>query len=451
MKFESGTAYEVVPLEQLIELIIDHRGKTPKKLGGDFTDKGVPVISAIHIKNGQIQWDERERYVSGEMFERWMPIKLQIDDVLLTSEAPLGETALVPSDEDLVLSQRLFAIRCKKEILDPTYFKYFLTSPGGQKILSDRASGSTVMGIRQAELVKIAVPHPDIQVQRVVGKILLSIDEKIQSNIQLSKTLEDIAQTIFKSWFIDFDPVKAKMAGEKPVGMDDATAALFPDSMEDSELGLKPKGWEIESLFDFGLEIESGSRPKGGVKGIVSGVPSIGAESINGLGVFEFSKTKYISEEFYEKMNKGKPKDFDVLLYKDGGKPGEFKPRVGMFGLGFPFERCAVNEHVFLLRATKLGQPFMYFWVCLERTLDILRNRGIKAAIPGINQQDVGTIPVLFPGKEILDKFDEICFPYIQLILTLASESLELTKLRDSLLPRLISGELQIPEEMLAS
>jgi len=320
-----------------------------------------------------------------------------------------------------------------------------------QKFRSQAAyasTGTTVRRIPSDFVESISIPVPPVALQRVINSCLRSVDQKIHMNVQLSKTLEDIAHTIFRSWFIDFDPVKDKMAGETPVGMDAETDALFPDSMEDSELGLIPEGWTVKSLFDFGLEIESGSRPKGGVKGILSGVPSIGAESINGLGVFEFSKTKFISEEFYEKMNKGKPKDFDVLLYKDGGKPGEFKPRVGMYGLGFPFKRFALNEHVFLLRANLLGQPFTYFWIRLERTLDILRNRGIKAAIPGINQQDVGTIPTIFPGKEVLDKFDEIAFPYIKLILTLASESLELAKLRDALLPRLISGELQIPDEM---
>jgi type I restriction enzyme S subunit len=241
------------------------------------------------------------------------------------------------------------------------------------------------------------------------------------------------------------------MAGAKPIGMDDATAALFPDLMEDSELGAIPKGWLIKPFFDFKLEIESGSRPKGGVKGISEGVPSIGAESINGIGVFDFSKTRYVSDEFYLKMNKGKPRDFDVLLYKDGGKPGEFKPRVGMYGLGFPFSEYAINEHVFLLRSAELGPAFTYFWIRMERTLDVLRNRGIKAAIPGINQQDVGTLQVLWSNSELVARFNELCMPYIELILTLAAESLELSRLRDSLLPRLISGELQIPEEMLAS
>ena len=150
-------------------------------------------------------------------------------------------------------------------------------------------------------------------------------------------------------------------------------------------------------------------------------------------------------------MNKGKPQDFDILLYKDGGKPGEFKPRVGMFGLGFPFSEYGINEHVFILRAEEMGNPYLYFWIRLERTLEILRNRGVKAAIPGINQQDVGTIPILKPTREVLEAFNELAMPSISMILTLANESLKLANLRDTLLPRLISGELQIPDEMLAS
>ncbi len=312
-------------------------------------------------------------------------------------------------------------------------------------------AGGTVPTLNRNHLTQIEVPLLDLDLQELIGGVLRNLDLKISANNALSKTLEDIAQTIFKSWFIDFDPVKAKIAGEKPVGMDAATAALFPDSMEESELGLIPKGWKVRSLFDCGLEIESGSRPKGGVKGITSGVPSIGAESINGLGVFDFSKTKYVPRDFYDKMNKGKPQDFDILLYKDGGKPGQFKPRVGMYGLGFPFSEYGINEHVFILRAKDIGNPYLYFWIRLERTLDILRNRGVKAAIPGINQQDVGTIPILQPSQDVLKAFNELAMPSISLILTLASESMKLANLRDTVLPRLISGELQIPDEMLAS
>lgn len=342
------------------------------------------------------------------------------------------------------ISNNAMAVYFKENQGDNFFLHQYLLNSN----FDDVTTGSAQPQITVTNLSLKRILLPDLKTQKSISSLMKNIEGKIATNNILSNTLEAIAQTIFKSWFIDFDPVKAKMAREKPAGMDDATAALFPDSMEESEFGLIPKSWKVRSLFDCGLEIESGSRPKGGVKGITSGVPSIGAESINGLGVFDFSKTKYVPRDFYDKMNKGKPQDFDILLYKDGGKPGEFKPRVGMYGLGFPFSEYGINEHVFILRAKDIGNPYLYFWIRLERTLDILRNRGVKAAIPGINQQDVGTIPILQPSKDVLKAFNELAMPSISLILTLASESMKLANLRDTVLPRLISGELQISDEM---
>ena len=177
-------------LGDLLEVIIDHRGKTPKKLGGvDFTDSGVPVISAIHIKNGWINWDERRRYVPQWMFERWMPVRLRAGDVLLTSEAPLGEVAQVENDGDLVLSQRLFALRGKRGLLDSTYLRYFLQSSEGQRRLLHRASGTTVFGIRQAELIRVKVPVPPIEEQQRIADVLSALDDLIDTNRDLCNRL----------------------------------------------------------------------------------------------------------------------------------------------------------------------------------------------------------------------------------------------------------------------
>lgn len=356
--------------------------------------------------------------------------------------------------EGISICSTEFIVLTPKSQGDLRFLYFLLKSSEAKQRLSEIATGtsSSHQRVRPEDVLNLALKCVESPLGRQkCSDSLMSLELHISLNSEMSRTLEEIAQTIFKSWFIDFDPVKAKMAGEKPVGMDDATAALFPDSMEDSELGKIPTGWAVKPLFDLKLDIESGSRPKGGVKGISTGIPSIGAESINGIGVFDFSKTKYVSEEFYSKMNKGKPQDFDVLLYKDGGKPGVFKPRVGMYGLGFPFSRYAINEHVFLLRSAELGPAFTYFWIRMERTLDVLRNRGIKAAIPGINQQDVGTLPVLWSSHELIAKFNELCMPHLELILNFAAQSLELSNLRDVLLPRLISGETKIPEEVLVA
>ena len=308
-------------------------------------------------------------------------------------------------------------------------------------------SDSAVPGLNRdyAHSLEVFVPEKPMQV--CIGSILKSIDLKIYSNSSVSKNLEDIAQTIFKSWFIDFDPVMAKMAGERPVGMDDATAALFSDSMDDSEMGLIPKNWALAKLGDELLVLESGKRPRGGAAG-ESGVPSIGAESIRGLGMFDFSSTKFIPTDFYDGMPSGKVNEFDVLVYKDGAGAGSY---VSMFGCGFPFEKFAINEHVFLLRATSVSQYYLYFWMAQNWVKNLMIELAQKSAQPGLNQKDMRTIGFLRPETKVVEKFSEVVEPLIMEVMNLANQSRQLSIIRDSLLPRLISGELQIPEDMLVS
>jgi type I restriction enzyme S subunit len=137
-----------------------------------------------------------------------------------------------------------------------------------------------------------------------------------------------MAGALFQSWFVDFDPVRAKLDGRPPPNLAPATAALFPAHFEESSIGKKPVGWEVTTLDKTLAVLETGGRPKGGVGGITSGVPSIGAESIVGIGHFDFGKTKFVPVEFFESMKKGHVESHDVLLYKDGGRPGEYEPHI---------------------------------------------------------------------------------------------------------------------------
>lgn len=277
--------------------------------------------------------------------------------------------------------------------------------------------------------------------------MLRMLDDRITLLRETNATLEAIAQALFKSWFVDFDPVRAKAEGRQPEGMDATTAALFPDSFEESELGLVPKGWRIERAEQWLSVLETGRRPKGGVSGILDGVPSIGAESIVRIGEFEYSKTKYVSAEFFEMMKAGALQSHDVLLYKDGGKPGVFLPRVSMFGDGFPFEVCGINEHVFRVRLKEpFSQAFLYYWLWSDAVMHELKHRGGKAAIPGINQSDVKELRLLVPNEQILKSFDEVTKPLISRIFANSKQAQTLTQLRDTLLPRLISGQLRLPE-----
>ncbi len=441
MTLDKATLSPVSKLGELLDLVIDYRGKTPKKLGGDFTNSGIPVISAIHIKRGKIVWEERERFVTKDMFQKWMKDPLKKGDVLLTSEAPLGEVALVPNDEDLVLSQRLFALRTKSELLDSRYLMYFFQSNIGQEELKGRSSGSTVVGIRQAELVNISVPCPPIANQRVVGEVLATIDAKISANEALSKTLEDIAQTIFKSWFIDFDPVKAKMVGEKPAGMDVATAALFPDSMEESELGLIPRGWEFRPIGGE-LEVSGGTTPSTTKPEFWDGEHcwTTPKDLSKQSGLITTSSERRITEAGLNQISSGLLPIHSVLM--------SCRAPIGYVSItAIP---TAVNQGFITLRNSAKYSP-LYLVNWLLANMQEIKNRAGGATFAEISRKSFREIPFLVPSIEVLAKFSELTVPIVLQFQQLALQNEKLVAARDSLLPRLISGELQIPKEMLAS
>ncbi len=299
--------------------------------------------------------------------------------------------------------------------------------------------------LNQATIGRLPLSIPNIVEQENVADFLEVIDDRIALLRETNATLEAIAQALFKSWFVDFDPIRAKQQGLAPEGMDEATAALFPDEFEESV----PKGWCIDSFGIWLSVLETGRRPKGGVSGIKDGVPSIGAESVIKMGEFDFGKTKYVSPEFFAKMKSGALVSHDVLLYKDGGKPGVFLPRVSMFGDGFPFETCGINEHVFRIRLKEpFNQTFLYFWLWSDAVMHELKHRGGKAAIPGINQTDVKELKLLRPSAPVLARFDDLTSPLVSRVFSNAKQVQTLATLRDTLLPRLISGQLRLTDTL---
>jgi type I restriction enzyme S subunit len=178
-----------------------------------------------------------------------------------------------------------------------------------------------------------------------------------------------------------------------------------------------------------------------------TGIPSLGAESIVGLARYDYSKVKFVPIEFFEGMKRGIIEDRDVLLYKDGGRPGEFEPHVSLLGDGFPFPTFCINEHVYRLRACEpMSQEFLYYWLSSEPILDEMRRRGTGVAIPGLNSTAVKDLPIDIPPKAILDEFTALAQPIVSFALATARESRLLTLLRDTLLPELLSGELCIHE-----
>ena len=183
-------------LSEVVETVIDNRGLTPKKLGGDWSDGGYRVISAKNIKNRSLVQEDKIRTIDDSLYSRWMDDDIHRGDIILTSEAPCGETLFWDSDEKIVLGQRLFGIRVKKGY-DPYYLFLYLNTRGFQNELSSRMTGTTVQGIRQSELMKCRLYLPSYDVQVAVTKQIKPIDDLIRLNDRINDYLFELCKSLF--------------------------------------------------------------------------------------------------------------------------------------------------------------------------------------------------------------------------------------------------------------
>jgi len=311
-----------------------------------------------------------------------------------------------------------------KDIVDTQFLYYLMTTLD----FHHHHIGGAQPLMTQDIISDFTVSIPPLSVQKLIVHVLKSFDDKIEVNRRINDNLEQQAQALFKSWFVDFEPFKD---GE----------------FVESELGMIPKGLKMDFISDVSHILETGRRPKGGVSEINFGVPSVGAENVKGIGNYDYSKTKYITEEYASSLKNGKVNGYELLIYKDGGKPGYFIPNYSIFGEGYPFEECYLNEHVFKLDFNNKGyNAFCYFYFKTDYVMNYLNAQGGKAAIPGINRQDIENLLIYSPENEFVQKFGKIVLPYIRQILFNCKESRRLAELRDTLLPRLMSGDINLSD-----
>ncbi|MCB9735362.1 MAG: restriction endonuclease subunit S [Deltaproteobacteria bacterium] len=401
----------------------------------DFKEEpvGPRLLLGANVAPGRADW-AKSRYWPSTASSNLDVYHLRPGDVVLAMDRPWIPSGLKlfrVSDDDVpsLLVQRVARLRPQlAQQLDSGFLYAALCHPSFTAYLLAVQTGSTVPHISATQISDFDLPIPPLDEQRRIAGVLGALDDKIELNRKMNRTLEDMAQAIFKSWFIDFDGVPAS-------------------ELVESEGCRLPRGWRFAVVADIVSELETGSRPTGGVGSFSDGVPSIGAESIDGLGVFDFSKTKYVPVDFFRRLRQGVLKSRDVLIYKDGGKPGDFRPHVGLLGDGFPFAQCAINSHVYRLRVVEpLTQEFAYFWFASDPVMAEMRRLGTGVAIPSLPRRNLLKMRVLVPCGGSLGRFGDLVSPMVGHILSNARESRTLAALRDALLPKLISGEIRVPE-----
>lgn len=241
--------WPLVVVGEVCELIVDCVNKTAPVVADKTPYR---MIRTTNVRNGRIDLSDC-RHVNKETYDKWTRrAQLQWGDVILTREAPIGEVGFVNEHKGVFLGQRLMQYRADPKRLDPQFLLYSFLSPALQhQFGSHEGSGSVVSHIRVADCFKFEMRLPPLLVQKEIASLLSALDDRITLLRETNATLEAIAHALFKSWFVDFDPVRAKMEGRAPEGMDEATAALFPDSFEESDLGLVPKSWNVGFLSDL--------------------------------------------------------------------------------------------------------------------------------------------------------------------------------------------------------
>ena len=333
----------------------------------------------------------------------------------ITIAANIADTAILGIDA--CFPDSVIGFISDDEKADARFIKY-LFDVTIQKQLRQFTQGAAQDNLSQSKLLSLKFSVPHVTEQRRIASILSAYDDLIENNQRRIQLLEQAARLLYKEWFVHL-----RFPGHEH--------AKIKDSV--------PEGWKRKTLGDVLVDIESGGRPRGGSK--ENGIPSIGAENVIGVGKYDYTKEKYIPDEYFNSMRKGVVQNRDVVVYKDGANIG----RSSYFGEEFPHEKCAVNEHVFILRGLpEVGQNLLYFWVAQAETRQRIANLNANTAQPGVSQSKLKTLSFVQPQHVVASLFNENVEPIVRQIFLLARENRKLIQARDLLLPRLMSGEVVV-------
>lgn len=318
---------------------------------------------------------------------------------------------------------------------------YFLYHYLRTQNFDDVTTGTAQPQITVSSLSQKTVLLPASPSQKAIGRLMRLFEKKIQSNRRTAELLEGLASSIFRSWFIDFDPVKAKMAGESPVGMDAETAALFPDSMEESELGEIPRGWRVSNIGSS-VQLAGGATPSTKNPEFWDGEYSwLTPKDLSGRRQkIAPTSSRKITLQGLERISSGLLEKGTVLL----------SSRAPIGYTAICATETAINQGFIALKADELFPP-MYLLNWIESNMQEVLNRAGGATFAEVSKAAFRDIPFLCPDAAILRCYRDVTAPIVGQLELLETQNRSLAELRDGLLPRLISGELEIPEEMLAA
>ena len=405
-----------------------------------YVSDGVRVVRGTNLTGGR-SFSGEFVCITAEKAEELNSANLQPDDLVFPHRGSIGEVGIVPKDDArYVISSSLMKLTCAADRAHADFMYYFFKSNTGRFELLKNSSQVGTPGIGQplTSLKQIKLRLPPIHEQKSMAAMLRALDDRIALMRETNATLEAIAQALFKSWFVDFDPVRAKQQGLAPAGMDEATAALFPDGFDASALGPVPRGWRCEPVGRIVEGIYDG--PHATPPEADAGPVFLGIKNLTGSGL-DLDDVRHIAEDdFAQWTRRVMPRPGDIVF--------SYEATLGFFALVPPGLRCCLGRRLALIRPHGTGNDghFLLHQFISAPFQQMLERHTIHGAT--VNRIALKHFPsylVLNPPEALKAAFDAIAAPLWARVHENQAQAQTLATLRDTLLPRLISGQLRLP------
>ena len=411
------------------------KGTTPTTLGGRFVEHGISFVKVESLaEDGRILPDKLAHIDAAT--DALLPrSRLEQDDILFTIAGTIGRAALVPSWLlPANTNQAVAIVRPKRGVIDPRFLFYVLRDESRVKHAQTRVVQSVQANFSLGELSSLEIPLPPLAEQKAIAAVLGALDDKIELNRRMNATLESMARALFQSWFVDFDPVRAKLDGRPSAALDPATAALFPDSFQDSSLGPIPHGWEVCPLSEK-IQLLSGGTPK-------TSEPTYWDGDIPWYSVRDApSETDVWVIHTDKHVTKLGIANSAAQIFPEKTTIISARGTVGKLALtAVPM---AMNQSCYGVRGiTGYGDYFTYY--SLREATAQLQQRTHGTVFDTITTETFKTLDCIFPTPKITVAFDRLVEPLLGRIRANLHQSRTLATLRDTLLPKLLNGELSV-------
>jgi type I restriction enzyme S subunit len=422
----------LMPLRDAGVKLIDCVHKTPAAAG-----QGFPYIAIPQLTEGRIDVDSARRISEQDMLKWNVKCNPQEDDVILSRRCNPGVTAVVPKHFRGSLGQNLVLLRATDpNLMAPKYLRW---ATRGREWWNEVGRfinvGAVFESLKCVDIPDFAIPVPPVADQKAIAHILGTLDDKIALNRKTNETLEAMAKALFKSWFVDFDPVRAKAEG-RHTGLPAEISELFPDSFEDSELGEIPSGWECCSFTQL-VEVISGGTPKTSIdeywNGSVNWFSVVDAPSNSDCWVIHTEKS--ITHQGLDNCS-SKLLPIGTTIISARGTVG----KVCLTG-----QDMAMNQSCYGLRSKAANGEFFCFYLT-KSLVEILEARAHGSVFSTITRDTLDGVSTNSPPLEVIQSFNSITGALLGKIKNNLEESRILGNQRDALLPKLISGEIRIPD-----